>query len=1428
MASSPELKIKIAVDGASTAASEIGKVSGQLGALGNTSSKAGDIGRSWRGLAADFAHVGQSVLLAKSAVDMAVNAVSGMVTGYVQAAVASQKLASSLEFSAGSARGAAQEIEYLRRVSRDMGLDFGTASGAYAKFAASARSAGMSLGDTHKIFEGISKAGARFGLSSEEMSGAFLALGQMASKGVVSMEELRGQLGERLPGAFDLAAKAMGVTQVELIKLVESGKLAASDFLPKFGQALNDNITVPMGTLQQSINNASTSWELWKRALAEGAGGGSLGWLTNGLNESAAAMRLLGNEAGIVHKLFVAIGAFQAGAVTNGMGFDIALAQEKGRDRARELREYIAPLQAQLDKIGYLTPMQHEALRTAKRDLDDINTELAKLALRSGREAGIKLPNLKEQVEKQRSAEDARLKAYSDDTQFAPKAAKIAADIEKENKAFNAAVVGLQETDARYIAALKTHNERVAEIKAKGAEKATGGSDRSRLVTSLKGQIAAFEEQGDALKKLTANETAYAKFKATSKLASDAEINALFERAIALEKSGAATAAAKKEEEDYQKLKEQNLRALAGELKSIEDQVDAQKKHNEEIGLTTEELAQLEQHRLDDAIATQEQAFAQAQKEGADMVELKLIDDKIAALRELKSLKAEGAARQVVADESKRAADDWKKFTDDIERSLTDSLMRSFESGENFGKTFVKSLQNTLKTTVLKVAVQAVVGDVMGAVGLGSGAGSNGSSIGSMLSIGSNLSSLAGGGSILGGFGAGFSSMAGEMAMGANFVGPSVSLASGSVGAGAATASAMGSTAAGMMSSVAAAAPYVLAALAVADAVGAFGKRGGPQQGQYSQTTRDSFSVSHTSSGGANLDSKALAASALAQVDALYAMAGRQKANVMIDQGYGFDPQGTSPDMKYRKINIEGKQLTSFDDRSVRGDTEGAAKRLANLTSIEIEAIAKAIDSPKLNETIQNLKNNFGDLEKAMAAYGKAQMTQQAILAATQSDEEAQRNTANSLFAAVGGAFNALNITMPDSVAGIHALVEGLDLTTKSGMDTLNALTALGPAFDQYIAAAKKVEADRREWQDKLDVLNGKTTEQEFERAKTLASVSDETTKSLMRQVFAMQDQAAAAKEASSALENAAASARAVAAKQRDLDIQLMEARGDVQGATAAKRSDTLAGLENDSLRATQQQIWDALDAAQDLARQQEEARRAAEDLARQQEEARRAAEESARAAQQAAEAQARAQQQLIDGWQRTADAIMQTVRGLRGDLLGEERSFAAAQADYAIALAAARAGDQTAADQLPELARAVVDLGKVNSVTATEQALLTARTLAGLQDVVRGIGDKFNISIPAFASGGSFGGGLRLVGENGPELEVTGPSRIYSNAQTRSMLSGGSDELLTEVRALRDENAHLRSVIETRLSKIESNTLATSKAVNGNPDAPILVEVAA
>ena len=71
---------------------------------------------------------------------------------------------------------------------------------------------------------------------------------------------------------------------------------------------------------------------------------------------------------------------------------------------------------------------------------------------------------------------------------------------------------------------------------------------------------------------------------------------------------------------------------------------------------------------------------------------------------------------------------------------------------------------------------------------------------------------------------------------------------------------------------------------------------------------------------------------------------------------------------------------------------------------------------------------------------------------------------------------------------------------------------------------------------------------------------------------------------------------------------------------------------------------------------------------------------------------------------------------------------------------------------------------------------------------------------IQRFEAGGMFAGGLRMVGERGPELEVTGPARYWSSAQTQAMLSGaggGSEELLAEVRALRAEVSGLRAAAQ-------------------------------
>lgn len=78
--------------------------------------------------------------------------------------------------------------------------------------------------------------------------------------------------------------------------------------------------------------------------------------------------------------------------------------------------------------------------------------------------------------------------------------------------------------------------------------------------------------------------------------------------------------------------------------------------------------------------------------------------------------------------------------------------------------------------------------------------------------------------------------------------------------------------------------------------------------------------------------------------------------------------------------------------------------------------------------------------------------------------------------------------------------------------------------------------------------------------------------------------------------------------------------------------------------------------------------------------------------------------------------------------------------------------------------------------------------------------------SVPAFASGGRHSGGLRLVGENGPELEITGPSSIINSGDTGSMM-GQWESMVEELQALRSELSALREEQRAGNAAIASNT---------------------
>lgn len=180
-------------------------------------------------------------------------------TGYVvgeivRTTAAMEGLRNQLNFVSGSATQGGEDLDYLRGISKEMGLDLQTSAKAFTSFSAAARGTKLQGQGVKDVFEGVGMASTVMHLSAEQSEGAFLALTQMMSKGKVQAEELRGQLGERIPGAFQIAARAMGMTTAELDKFMQDGKLLSDEFLPKFAAQLKTEFAGGMDAASESVN----------------------------------------------------------------------------------------------------------------------------------------------------------------------------------------------------------------------------------------------------------------------------------------------------------------------------------------------------------------------------------------------------------------------------------------------------------------------------------------------------------------------------------------------------------------------------------------------------------------------------------------------------------------------------------------------------------------------------------------------------------------------------------------------------------------------------------------------------------------------------------------------------------------------------------------------------------------------------------------------------------------------------------------------------------------------------------------------------------------------------------------------------------------------------------------------------------------------
>jgi tape measure domain-containing protein len=149
----------------------------------------------------------------------------------------------------------AKELLYVDNVQRAFGLNLQTTRDGFTKLYASMAPADFDSGSIEKLFTGISAATAALQLTPDKAERVIYAFGQMASKGQIMSEELKGQLGDVLPGALAIFAKAAGMSVKEFSKAMEDGEFVGQKFRDTFAK-VSDELMTRFGTGAQAAGKS--------------------------------------------------------------------------------------------------------------------------------------------------------------------------------------------------------------------------------------------------------------------------------------------------------------------------------------------------------------------------------------------------------------------------------------------------------------------------------------------------------------------------------------------------------------------------------------------------------------------------------------------------------------------------------------------------------------------------------------------------------------------------------------------------------------------------------------------------------------------------------------------------------------------------------------------------------------------------------------------------------------------------------------------------------------------------------------------------------------------------------------------------------------------------------------------------------------------
>ena len=264
-----------------------------------------------RGVAGELGQATKQVLLYGTAYRAlaAITAIPGQI---LDAAKSQQQYTNGLKVATQETGTFAKELLFVDNVQRAFGLNLETTRTGFTRLYASMAPTGFDSGSIEKLFTGISAATAALQLTPDKAERVIYAFGQMASKGQIMSEELKGQLGDVLPGALAIFAKSAGMSVKEFSKAMEDGEFVGNRFREVFAK-VSDELMTRFGTgaqaagksLQGLINTVGGDFQRTLESfapLANAAAQATLGPLSGMLKQVSMAAQLAMGEQERVKK----------------------------------------------------------------------------------------------------------------------------------------------------------------------------------------------------------------------------------------------------------------------------------------------------------------------------------------------------------------------------------------------------------------------------------------------------------------------------------------------------------------------------------------------------------------------------------------------------------------------------------------------------------------------------------------------------------------------------------------------------------------------------------------------------------------------------------------------------------------------------------------------------------------------------------------------------------------------------------------------------------------------------------------------------------------------------------------------------------------------------------------------------------------------